>query len=299
MEHASRVEGRETSKSRALSKERRGVRWQALHKRTAHGRRIAHGAYLRSRIAFVSPIGLIMRNSQDTMAINSAPAGGKDPGSADAGGQGPGRGEPGDSARQRLLDAGAHLFCRYGINATGVDAVVAEAGTAKTTLYKIFGSKEGLIEAVLESEGRRWRDWFIGAIDHGQAAPRSKLNRIFPVMKLWFADERFYGCPFINAVGEHDKNDDRMRTIAIGHKKIVLNHIQKLAAQAGARDAAGLAHQIGLLIDGAIIAAMVTRDCAVADAAERAARTLLDTHLHPAKQRAKSSSAATGRLAAH
>jgi AcrR family transcriptional regulator len=240
-----------------------------------------------------------MRNSQDTMAINSAPAGGKDPGLPGPRGQGSGRQESGDSARQRLLDAGVHLFCRYGINATGVDAIVAEAGTAKTTLYKIFGSKEGLIEAVLESEGRRWRDWFIGAIDHGHAAPRTKLNRIFPVIKIWFADERFYGCPFINAVGEHDKNDDRMRTIAIRHKKIVLAHIQKLAAEAGAKDAAGLAHQIGLLIDGAIIAAMVTRDCAVADAAELAARTLLDNRIRSAKKRAKPPSAGTDRLAAH
>jgi hypothetical protein len=79
----------------------------------------------------------------------------------------------------------------------------------------------------------------------------------------------------------------------------VLAHIQKLAAEAGAKDAAGLAHQIGLLIDGAIIAAMVTRDCAVADAAELAARTLLDNRIRSAKKRAKPPSAGTDRLAAH
>src|SRR5260370_21479872 len=117
-----------------------------------------------------------------------------------------------------------------------------------------------MIEGVLEREGGGWRDWFSGGIDQGQAAPRTKLNRIFPVIKVWFADERFYGCPFINAVGEHDKNDDRMRTIAIRHKKIVLNHIEKLPAETGAKEAAGLARQIGLLIHGASIAAMVTRD---------------------------------------
>jgi len=224
----------------------------------------------------VKAIGLIMRNSQDTMTSQSPPAGAKDTAPAVA-----------ESARDRLLDAGTRLFCRYGINATGVDAIVSEAGTAKTTLYKIFGSKEGLVEAVLEGEGRRWRDWFITSIDEGGPGPRPKLDRIFPVIKTWFADERFYGCPFINAVGEHDKNDDRMRTIAIGHKKIVLQHIQKLAGEAGAADAAGLAHQIGLLIDGAIIAAMVTRDSAVADAAEIAARTLLDNHMHQTRKKAK------------
>jgi len=40
----------------------------------------------------------------------------------------------GGGARERLLLAASDLFCRHGINATGVDAVVAAAGTAKTTL---------------------------------------------------------------------------------------------------------------------------------------------------------------------
>ena len=35
-----------------------------------------------------------------------------------------------DSARARLLSAATHLFCRYGINATGIDAIINEAGTA-------------------------------------------------------------------------------------------------------------------------------------------------------------------------
>lgn len=231
-----------------------------------------------------------MRDGQEIMTLNSNTAGDK------AGPAGPGhaasaRDGAGDSARQRLLDAGVHLFCRYGINATGVDAIVSEAGTAKTTLYKIFGSKEGLVEAVLETEGRRWRDWFIAAIEHGHASPRGKLGRIFPVMKTWFADERFYGCPFINAVGEHDKNDDRMRTIAMRHKKIVIAHIAKLADEAGAADAAGLAHQLGLLIDGAVIAAMVTRDSTVADAAEVAAQTLVDTYTSSARKKVKRAAA--------
>jgi AcrR family transcriptional regulator len=238
-----------------------------------------------------------MRNDQDAMTLNSTSARGKGLPHGAGKDEAPGRPLDGDSARQRLLDAGMNLFCRYGINATGVEAIIAEAGTAKTTLYKIFGSKEGLIEAVLETEGRRWRDWFISSIDQGGPAPRQQLGRIFPVLKTWFADQRFYGCPFINAVGEHDKADDRMRTIAMRHKKIVLAHIEKLAAEAGARDAAALAHQIGLLIDGAIVAAMVTRDSSVADAAEGAARTLLDTYTPPHGKKARRSAPGTAAMA--
>ncbi|MFN3347548.1 TetR/AcrR family transcriptional regulator [Pseudorhodoplanes sp.] len=185
-----------------------------------------------------------------------------------------------ESARKRLLDAATELFCRYGINATGVDAVIDEAGTAKTTLYRIFGSKEGLIEAVLEQEGERWRDWFIGGIEAGNAAPRTKLMRIFTLLKEWFSEERFYGCPFINAIGEHDKADERLRAITIKHKSMVLSRIERLAAEAELPNPAALAHQIGLLIDGAIIAAMVTRNPKVADDAGAVLRVLLGNEPH-------------------
>src|SRR6202012_3685445 len=137
-----------------------------------------------------------------------------------------------ESARSRLLSAATHLFCKNGINATGIDAIIDEAGTAKTTLYKLFGSKTNLVHAVLESEG--------------------KLARIFPALKRWFGEERFYGCPFINAVGEHDKDQKQFRAIALKHKKVGLAHIEKLAGEMGATEPETLAHQLGLLIDGAI-----------------------------------------------
>ena len=66
----------------------------------------------------------------------------------------PRRPSPAPSPRERLIAAATRLFCRYGVNSVGVDAIVEAAGTAKTTLYKLFGSKDGLVEAVLEREGR-------------------------------------------------------------------------------------------------------------------------------------------------
>ena len=200
-----------------------------------------------------------------------------------------------ESARGRLLNAATRLFCRYGINATGIDAIINEAGTAKTTLYKLFGSKTNLVHAVLESEGKQWREWFIASIEAGGGDPQAKLTRIFPALKQWFAEERFYGCPFINAVGEHDKDAKQFRAIALKHKKVVLSHIEKLAGEMGAGEPEMLAHQLALLIDGAIVAAMVTRDPGVADTAGLAAGNLLG----PSKARKpKRLSAAAGQLVA-
>src|SRR3954467_9147161 len=180
-----------------------------------------------------------------------------------------------ESAHSRLLNAATRLFCKNGINATGIDAIIEEAGTAKTTLYKLFGSKTNLVHAVLESEGKQWREWFIGAIEAGGGDAQTKLTRIFPALKSWFAEERFYGCPFINAVGEHDKDQKQFRNIAMKHKKIVLGPIEKLAGELGSSEPAVLAHQLGLLIDGAIVAAMISRDPGVADTAALPAGPLL------------------------
>ena len=200
-----------------------------------------------------------------------------------------------ESARGRLLSAATHLFCKNGINATGIDAIIDEAGTAKTTLYKLFGSKTNLVHAVLESEGRQWREWFIGAIEQGGGDAETKLARIFPALKSWFSEERFYGCPFINAVGEHDKDAKQFRAIAMKHKKVVLAHIEKLAAEMGASEPHVLAHQLALLIDGAIVAAMVSRDPGVADTAGLAAGSLFA----PAKaNRTKRASGAAAQLVA-
>lgn len=179
------------------------------------------------------------------------------------------------SVRQRLIEAASMLFCRYGINAVGVDAVIAQAGTAKASLYKNFGSKEGLVEAVLVHEGHVWREWFLGALLEGEAPAREKLSRVFPLLRQWFSDEKFYGCPFINAVGEHDKDETRLRALTIEHKKAVLAALAGLAAQAGLAQPEQVAHQIGLLIDGAIIAAMVTRDAGAADLGEGLSKLLI------------------------
>jgi hypothetical protein len=55
-------------------------------------------------------------------------------------------GERTASPRDRLIEAATWLFCRYGVNSVGVDEIIAAAGTAKTTLYRLFRSKDGLLQ---------------------------------------------------------------------------------------------------------------------------------------------------------
>jgi len=52
--------------------------------------------------------------------------------------------------RSRILDCALRLFASRGYDAVGVQEIVDAAGITKPTLYHYFGSKQGLLDALLE-----------------------------------------------------------------------------------------------------------------------------------------------------
>jgi len=55
--------------------------------------------------------------------------------------------------RTHLLNTALELFASRGYDAVGVQEIVEAAGVTKPTLYHYFGSKRGLLEALLETHG--------------------------------------------------------------------------------------------------------------------------------------------------
>ena len=54
-----------------------------------------------------------------------------------------------EAARRRLLDAALEIVATDGVAAVTADAVVRRSGVAKTTLYRHFGSTDGLVFAAV------------------------------------------------------------------------------------------------------------------------------------------------------
>ncbi len=54
------------------------------------------------------------------------------------------------SSRERILLAAKHLFARNGYENTSTVAIAREAGTSESQLMKHFGSKQGLLSAILD-----------------------------------------------------------------------------------------------------------------------------------------------------
>lgn len=59
--------------------------------------------------------------------------------------------------RARLLDAAQDLVERYGPCQVTMDAVAAAAGVGKGTVFRRFGSREGLMAAVLDHSEKDWQ----------------------------------------------------------------------------------------------------------------------------------------------
>lgn len=68
----------------------------------------------------------------------------------------PQRGRPRDPERcRRILEAARSHFYAHGLERASVEAIAADAGVSKMTVYSHFGSKEGLFEAVVQERTER------------------------------------------------------------------------------------------------------------------------------------------------
>src|SRR4051812_28673240 len=86
------------------------------------------------------------------------------------------------TGRERVLDAAYDLFSQNGVSGVGVDAVIAEAGVAKATLYSNFASKEDLAIAFLEKREERWTNgWVRDEVYRRETEPRKRLLAIFDI----------------------------------------------------------------------------------------------------------------------
>ena len=196
-----------------------------------------------------------------------------------------------ESARGRLLSAATHLFCKNGINATGIDAIINEAGTAKTTLYKLFGSKTNLVHAVLESEGKQWREWFIAAIEAGGGDAQTKARAdLSGAEDAGSARSASTAAPSSMRSPNTTRTRSSSATSRCGTRRSCWRISKSSPAKWVRPNRQLFAHQLALLIDGAIVAAMVSRDPGVADTAALAAGSLFE----PAKTKRPKRAACRG-----
>src|SRR5712692_5980604 len=167
-----------------------------------------------------------------------------------------------EAMQERILDTAGRLFYGQGIRAVGVDTIAAEIGISKRTLYNYFPSKDELIVAYLSRH-------FI-QVKTSDRPLLEQILRYFDWLERWFASDTFRGCPFVNAIAELGDPTHPGAKMAVAYKEQRRLWLRDALTQLNVADPDGLATQVAILVEGAIIAALVRGDPGMA-----AARVLL------------------------
>ncbi|MEU7133529.1 TetR/AcrR family transcriptional regulator [Streptomyces sp. NPDC046261] len=184
-----------------------------------------------------------------------------------------------EEAGARVLDAAEELFYARGLQAVGMDAIRGASGVSLKRLYRLYPSKDALVEAYLRRRDERWR---AALARHAGARPagRERLLAVYDWLGLWFAEPGFRGCAFVNSFGELGTTVPAVAEAARAHKEAFRGYVAELVAEAGLPGESTA--PLVLLAEGAIARAAVAGDTGAAHEAREAARALLDSVARPA-----------------
>ena len=181
--------------------------------------------------------------------------------------------------RQDLIETAIDLFSKHGFHGTGIDRIAEEANVSKKTMYHHFRSKDELILATLRHHDGLFRNHFMKAVNQTSDNAYDRLLNIFDVAHAWFSGKDFYGCMFVNAIGEYSEPNTSIRQVCKEFKRAMLGYIEELAEQAGITNSNEVASAIALLLEGSIVTAQVSENANSASTAKQAAKVIVDNAL--------------------
>jgi AcrR family transcriptional regulator len=181
--------------------------------------------------------------------------------------------------RERLMTA-AELFYKEGIRAVGINRVLEEAQAPIMSLYRIFGSKEGLVEEFLLDKDQRVRALFEREVERIADTPKERALAMFDVLGQVIGRPDYRGCTFINVAVEMADPQHPFVGIAVSHKAFVREAFAKYLAEAGLRETEPLASQLVMLMNGVFVTAqMHSNHEEIARQGRMAAEVLVDAAL--------------------
>ena len=160
-------------------------------------------------------------------------------------------------ARGRILATASELFYREGIRAIGVDTVVEQSGVSKTSLYRLFDSKDALIAAFVTEKDQLFWLWWDGVEEQHAGDLRALLEALLSGIAEKIGRPAFRGCPFLNlATGCPDQNHPG-RVIARDNEEEMRARLATIVAKLGVRDPNRTASQIALIINGSFVTGLL------------------------------------------
>lgn len=169
-------------------------------------------------------------------------------------------------ARQRIVEAAERLFYAEGVRAVGIDRIIAEADVAKMSLYNHFPSKDDVILAVLQYREEKFDGMFAKWMDRHAAKGMDRLDAFFAALKDWFESPGFRGCMFINASVELADPKHPASKFSASHKERFHQMLGEIVEESSGVKSQAVSQAIALLVEGAIVTAVMAQSSASASA---------------------------------
>jgi AcrR family transcriptional regulator len=163
------------------------------------------------------------------------------------------------SARERILATASELFYREGIRAIGVDTVVERSGVSKTSLYRLFESKDALIAAFAAEQDRLFWAWWDRIEEQHAGDPRAMLEALLSGIAKRITHPAYRGCPFLNLATEFPDDNHPGRVIARRNKAEMRTRLAAILGKLGVGDPKRTASQIALIINGAYVTGLIAQ----------------------------------------
>jgi len=176
--------------------------------------------------------------------------------------------------RRRVLETADRLFYQDGIRAVGVDRIVAEGRVAKMSLYKYYPSKDDLILAVLKHREESVLAFFRTSMERHAKRVKTPLRAFFAALREFFESPEFRGCPFQNAAIELADPSHPGTVFVREHKQRFSEFLRGLVGESVGQAAAKIAPAVSILVEGAIVTAVIQGNPHAADVARDAALRL-------------------------
>jgi AcrR family transcriptional regulator len=179
------------------------------------------------------------------------------------------------SARERILATANELFYREGIRAIGVDTVVERSGVSKTSLYRLFESKDALIAAFAAERDQSFWTWWDNLEEQHADDPRVLLDALLSGIAERIGRPAYRGCPFLNLIAEFPDRNHPGRVVARGNKEEMRARFATIVAKLGAAHPKRVASQLTLIVNGAYAIGLIAKPAELRDDLVEAARKLL------------------------
>lgn len=171
--------------------------------------------------------------------------------------------------RTDMIAGAALAFEAEGFRGIGVDGILAPSGASTRTLYKHFGSRDGLVLAVLEERHRA----FMARLE-GRSEVADPVGELFDTLERWLIEHGARGCMLLRARSEYANANEDVVALVRRQKEEFEGEIARRVQTVLGRADAELSTQVWLLFEGATAAASVS-DLSVVGVAKRAAAILL------------------------